>query len=902
MKPKKQIKELEKQLRKDPDNLVVRLKLAGAYHEVARVKEAVDLYRSVAVAYHESGRLAQAIAVCRSVLEFAPGQPETLELLAIFDRAQRESEERSDGQNAGASPRPDAHAGVPLRPEKTLRKAGAPERPDEKPLRKAGTAERPDDIDTSEREKWVPSLVLKPGPGADAMPAPHGKTMSGLSAKPGQYADRDSQPTPLPAPLAPHDADVESSVAESRIERYPLPIDPAPRGPLPEVSLPSDLEPVDDDLFPTAVHNALPPNDSGEILTSVRHAIPAGRETGDDRRPPPLPVYEDDEPTALASAYMFAHDRSGKERASTPLPFIEDAESRRTTTPLPVFEDAESRRTTTPLPFANDPEAERITTPLPVFDDPASKRTTTPLPFADAVDGDDSMTTGRHVRGGVEHTRTPASAATWTSSSPPDRKAGRTVDERIARAAAELERRSGNNPMIDTLPESSTADEAADRSSDTDPFRKPVRALTNDDEDELTDEATPPILASGRKAIREGTPSRPDSQPRQPSSDGDEWIEVSTDDYSHYVVAEDDDDEAGSDAGASRDDDGDGAADVDVDVDTGEAPALFPRLDEFDKDEETALQNVPPRPRLDGLPAIIHDDMELGDAFHIALPDESAPLGEVRAPLSIFSSLPREAVNDLAARMTLRHFDAGTVIVREGDPSEACYVIVSGEVAVLRNDPVAGEPVEIVRLDDGSVFGELALLANRHRRGSVRASKDCHAYEIPRRVLRELAASYLTVGPQLERIYRDRLLASTVNTAPFLRSLPESEVRSLYQRFETLRFDTGQPILREGSRAGGFYLIMLGSVDITRRLSDKRSSLIATLNEGSYFGDMALASGDPAQVSVSAAGPSELTLLPPEDFYRIIERNPELWQRIREQGRCPELENHQLLTGEAFLT
>ncbi|MEM9490853.1 MAG: hypothetical protein AAGC55_17020, partial [Myxococcota bacterium] len=73
MKPKKLIKELQKQLQKDQSNLVIRLKLAAAYHEVGRVGEAVELYGSVARAYHQGGRLAQAAAVCRSVLELEPG-------------------------------------------------------------------------------------------------------------------------------------------------------------------------------------------------------------------------------------------------------------------------------------------------------------------------------------------------------------------------------------------------------------------------------------------------------------------------------------------------------------------------------------------------------------------------------------------------------------------------------------------------------------------------------------------------------------------------------------------------------------------------------------------------------------------------------------------------------------
>src|SRR5690606_17269645 len=88
MKPKRAVKELEKQLRKDPDNLVLRLRLAAALRELGRVEQAVQLYRSVAVQYHADGRLAQAIAVCRSVLELEPAQRETQALLAELESMQ----------------------------------------------------------------------------------------------------------------------------------------------------------------------------------------------------------------------------------------------------------------------------------------------------------------------------------------------------------------------------------------------------------------------------------------------------------------------------------------------------------------------------------------------------------------------------------------------------------------------------------------------------------------------------------------------------------------------------------------------------------------------------------------------------------------------------------------------
>jgi cyclic nucleotide-binding protein len=78
------LKELEKRLRDEPDNLGLRVMLAGVLHEAGRLGDAVELYRSVAIAYREQGRLQQAITVCRSVLEIAPDDASCQALLATM--------------------------------------------------------------------------------------------------------------------------------------------------------------------------------------------------------------------------------------------------------------------------------------------------------------------------------------------------------------------------------------------------------------------------------------------------------------------------------------------------------------------------------------------------------------------------------------------------------------------------------------------------------------------------------------------------------------------------------------------------------------------------------------------------------------------------------------------------
>ena len=72
MKPKKAIKELRKQLRDDPANVVLRIRLASLLRDIGEHSEAIEHYLAVAKSYDLSGRSGQALAVCKGVLEFAP--------------------------------------------------------------------------------------------------------------------------------------------------------------------------------------------------------------------------------------------------------------------------------------------------------------------------------------------------------------------------------------------------------------------------------------------------------------------------------------------------------------------------------------------------------------------------------------------------------------------------------------------------------------------------------------------------------------------------------------------------------------------------------------------------------------------------------------------------------------
>jgi CRP-like cAMP-binding protein len=145
-----------------------------------------------------------------------------------------------------------------------------------------------------------------------------------------------------------------------------------------------------------------------------------------------------------------------------------------------------------------------------------------------------------------------------------------------------------------------------------------------------------------------------------------------------------------------------------------------------------------------------------------------APVLGSLAAIPFFGGLDADALERLAATMRTRRFRRGEVIFHIGDPGDALFVIVSGEVKISLPSET-GEEAILATLRDGDVFGELALLDGAPRSASATALSATEAVVLPRDRFRELIATEAGV--------RDALLASIAG-----------ELRRLTMHVEELHF------------------------------------------------------------------------------------------------------------------
>jgi CRP-like cAMP-binding protein len=95
----------------------------------------------------------------------------------------------------------------------------------------------------------------------------------------------------------------------------------------------------------------------------------------------------------------------------------------------------------------------------------------------------------------------------------------------------------------------------------------------------------------------------------------------------------------------------------------------------------------------------------------------------------LFAELSEPDLQKIGRVAVPRSYPAGTIILREGDPCDTCYVIDHGQARVTRQH-ADGRTITLTNLGPGEIFGELAMFGGEVRSATVEAVDDVHAVAI----------------------------------------------------------------------------------------------------------------------------------------------------------------------------
>jgi hypothetical protein len=124
---------------------------------------------------------------------------------------------------------------------------------------------------------------------------------------------------------------------------------------------------------------------------------------------------------------------------------------------------------------------------------------------------------------------------------------------------------------------------------------------------------------------------------------------------------------------------------------------------------------------------------------------------------------------------------------------------------------------------------------------------------------------------------------SQIVMSPLFRDFSVDEMVAVIGGLKLLTFERGNVILREGHPGGSLYTLTSGRVRAFKRdPATGRQNQIGDLEEGAFFGEMSILTGQPRMASIVALTRCELLELDRPTLDEITKTHPHVWDVLRE--------------------
>jgi CRP-like cAMP-binding protein len=236
-----------------------------------------------------------------------------------------------------------------------------------------------------------------------------------------------------------------------------------------------------------------------------------------------------------------------------------------------------------------------------------------------------------------------------------------------------------------------------------------------------------------------------------------------------------------------------------------------------------------------------------------------------------------EQMAGLAERVQV---DKGEVLAREGRIGREFFLILSGTVAVTQGG------LHVDTLGPGSFFGEVIAtnLGPRHATVTARSAADvliigprefAAMVEIPgfRDAMPMSIVTSRSLTPSLaseEGMTGDRgtpsMVIERLQGVPWFAACTDEQLAEIARMAERLHVQEGEVILREGRLGRELYIILEGTVVVTRA-----GRIVNEWGPGDYFGELAAIEAGPRSATVTATSGLDVLIVGPRELEAMMD-------------------------------
>lgn len=243
--------------------------------------------------------------------------------------------------------------------------------------------------------------------------------------------------------------------------------------------------------------------------------------------------------------------------------------------------------------------------------------------------------------------------------------------------------------------------------------------------------------------------------------------------------------------------------------------------------------------------------------------------GRIIRKLIPLSTLPVNVFANLCKQLEVETAESGETLFQRGDNDSRLYYLLDGEVSLQSG------LLKVDTIKSGSDSGRFALAHQIPRKIDAIASGKIQYLSLDANMITSLQVADQEEKARSMNIEEpednDGDWMTTMLRSPIFRNLPPSNLQRIMMGLQEICFKAGDIIIRQGETGDYYYIIKKGQVQITRKPSENAKEVkLAQLGDLESFGEDALISGEPRNVTITALNDMTLLRLGKEQFITLI--------------------------------
>ncbi len=249
---------------------------------------------------------------------------------------------------------------------------------------------------------------------------------------------------------------------------------------------------------------------------------------------------------------------------------------------------------------------------------------------------------------------------------------------------------------------------------------------------------------------------------------------------------------------------------------------------------------------------------------------------------SSFAGIEDRLLAQIASSAELVAYPSNSYVYLQGQSADHFYIVADGSVEILANEILKGES-RISFESQGSLIGDGGYFfggSERRHNMSARVHEDAQFIKISVSWLETIAKQH----PKILAHMRENSLRSVLEPAPTtdLLDMLREPIMGIPD-LECPVFNDAEKVFPEGAASDHVFVVLSGSIRISKRQNDGSDITLARLRPGQLFGEGGLDNGSPRAASAFSEGKSSLLRIKISDFKKILDENHKIEAEIGRQ-------------------